>query len=336
MVRKVFVVLVLALCAQATAARGQEWARKMFKTTSHDFGSVAHGAKTEFRFKLTNLYVEDVHIADVRSSCGCTTAGKGPDLLKTYEDGYILATFNTKNHQGHKSATLTVTIDKPFAAEVQLQVSGFIRTDVELDPSGVQFGTVEAGSAADQTLTVTARTGREWHISAIRSSSQFIEAEAVETSRQLGDVKYEMRVRLLPGMPGGYFRERLIVVAGDSVTTEFPVEVEGRVQAPLTATSLLFMGVVKPSTTTHKPLIVQGKQPFRITAIRCDDDCFTCECPQTAARLHKLQVTFKAPAAPGKRKAKLHITTDLKAEATLDVPIAVNVVAPEPADAAAE
>lgn len=334
MVRKVFVVLVLL--GQVSAARGQEWARKMFETTSHDFGSVAHGAKAEFRFKLSNIYVEDVHISNVRSSCGCTTATKGPDLLKTYDDGYILATFNTKNHQGQKSATLTVTLDKPFPAEVQLQVSGFIRSDVELEPGGIQFGTVDAGSSADQMLRITARTGRDWQITAIRNSSEFIEAEAVETGRQLGDVKYEMRVRLLPGMPSGYFKERLIVVAGDSSLTEFPVEVEGRVMAPLSATSLLFMGVVKPSTATRKPLVIQGKRPFRITAIHCDDECFTCECPETAERLHKLQVTFTAPDKPGKRKSKLHITTDLQSEPTLDVPVAANVVAPDPSATAAE
>lgn len=334
MVRKVFVVLVLL--GQVSAARGQEWARKMFETTSHDFGSVAHGAKAEFRFKLSNIYVEDVHISDVRSSCGCTTPTKGPDLLKTYDAGYILATFNTKNHQGQKSATLTVTLDKPFPAEVQLQVSGFIRSDVELEPGGIQFGSIDAGLSAEQMLKVTARTGRDWQIKAIRSSSEFIEAEAVETSRQVGDVRYDMRVRLLPGMPSGYFKERLVVVAGDSTATEFPVEVEGRIQAPLSATSLLFMGIVKPEAKTRKPLVIQGKQPFRITAIKCDDDCFTCECPETAERLHKLLVTFTAPDKPGKRKAKLHISTDLESEPTLDVPVAANVVAPEPADAAAE
>lgn len=334
MLRKLIVVFFVV--TTGATARGQEWARKMFATTSHDFGAVAHGAKAEFRFKLTNIYVEDVHIADVRSSCGCTTPVVGIKQLKTYDEGYVLATFNTKNHQGQKSATLTVTIDKPFPAEVQLQVSGFIRSDVELDPGGIQFGTVDAGSPSQQTLKITARTGRDWRITAIRSSSEFVEAEAVETGRQLGDVRYEMQVRLLPGAPSGYLKERLVIVAGESTTTEFPIEVEGRVLAPLTATSLLFMGVVKPSSTTRKPLVIQGKQPFRITNVECDNECFTCDCPEKAERRHILHVTFAAPDTPGKRKAKLRIKTDLETEPSLEVPVAVNVVAPEPSDEAAE
>ena len=46
--------------------RAQEWAEKMFAVRSYDFGSIARGAKAEYAFELTNLYLEDVHIADVR------------------------------------------------------------------------------------------------------------------------------------------------------------------------------------------------------------------------------------------------------------------------------
>ena len=51
----------------------QDWARKLFVTTEHDFGSVARGAKAEYRFIVTNNLQGDVHIASVRSSCGCTS-----------------------------------------------------------------------------------------------------------------------------------------------------------------------------------------------------------------------------------------------------------------------
>src|SRR5262245_10828194 len=61
------------LLAFATLAGAKEWAQKMFPTTSHDFGHVARGSKAEFAFEIQNLYEEDVHIADVKTSCGCTT-----------------------------------------------------------------------------------------------------------------------------------------------------------------------------------------------------------------------------------------------------------------------
>lgn len=328
------------LWATGSAALGQEWARKMFEATSHDFGLVARGAKAEFRFKLTNLYLEDAHISDVRSSCGCTTPtiianGDDHKLLKTYEEGYIVATFNTRNHLGQKSATVTVTFDKPFPAEVQLQVSGFIRSDVELEPGAIQFGTIDAGSGAEKLLKITARTGREWQITEIRSSSEFVEAEAMETGRQVGQVTYDMKVKLLPGAPTGYLKERLVVVATDSKSTEIPIEVDGRVLSALTVSpSSLFLGTVKPGATARKQLVVNAKQEFRIVGMECDGEGFEFQAPQAAATRHKISVAYRAGDKPGKISCKIRIATDLGGETVTDLPATVYVVAPD--DAVAE
>lgn len=331
---RIVIVSLALLSATGPAARAQEWARKMFEETSHDFGAVARGAKAEYRFKLANIYLEDVHISGVRSSCGCTTPTITQEHLKTYDEGYIVATFNTRNHLGQKSATITVTLDKPFPAEVQLQVAGFIRSDVELEPGGVQFGSLDADTPAEQTLLITARTGRDWQITEIRSSSEFVEAEATETGRQLGQVTYEMKVRLLSGAPVGYLKERLLVAASDSKSMEFPIEVEGRILSRLTASpSKLFMGALKPGTKLRKPLVIQGKQPFRITDIECDDESFKFEYPKTSDRRHIVYVKMSAPRSPGERNAKIRVTTDLEGDASTEVPAYARIVEPEAEDA---
>ena len=63
MLRKSSITLLLAILA-ASPCFGQEWARKMFKDTDYDFGTVARGAKAEHRFVFENIYMEDVHIAN--------------------------------------------------------------------------------------------------------------------------------------------------------------------------------------------------------------------------------------------------------------------------------
>ena len=80
-----------------------------------------------------------VHISGVRASCGCTTPSISKDTLKTWETGAIIAKFNTDSFLGKKSATLTVTIDKPFYAEVQLNVAGYIRSDIVFNPGAVRL-----------------------------------------------------------------------------------------------------------------------------------------------------------------------------------------------------
>ena len=69
--RTLFTLSVMVLLV--TPAAAQSWAEKMFETKSHDFGTIARGAKAEYEFVLKNIYVKDVHISNVRVSCGCTT-----------------------------------------------------------------------------------------------------------------------------------------------------------------------------------------------------------------------------------------------------------------------
>ena len=140
-----FGLLFLGLAAPAGA---QEWANKMFETRSHDFGSVARYAKVQYEFIYTNTFLEDVHIADAQPSCHCTDVQIKNPLVKTYEKGSIVATFNTNAFLGVHAATITVNIDRPFPAIVQLQVNGVIRDDVSVSPAEVVLGDVDLGTSA--------------------------------------------------------------------------------------------------------------------------------------------------------------------------------------------
>lgn len=165
-------VLMLALLASTQPSSAQEWAKKMFTTTSHNFGSVARGAKAEFSFEFENLYEEDLHVASVRSSCGCTTPTITKRDLKTFEKSQVVATYNTRSFLGQKGATITVVIDKPYYAEVQLSIEGYIRSDVVFDPGEVNFGEVEQFNASEKTLTVSYAGRTDWRITDVRSAQR--------------------------------------------------------------------------------------------------------------------------------------------------------------------
>src|SRR5687767_1539020 len=161
--------------AGAPAAHAKEWARKMFKVTSHDFGHVAHGAKAEVAFEIQNLYEEEVHIADVRTSCGCTTPTVTKPTLKTWEKGSIIATFNTRSYLGQRNSTLTVVIDKPFYAEVPLTIAGYVHSDVDVQPGAVALGDVSLGAKAEQQVTITYHGKSPWQITDVRSANAHFE-----------------------------------------------------------------------------------------------------------------------------------------------------------------
>ena len=293
-------------------SHGQEWARKMFSETSHDFGTVARGAKVEHRFKIKNLYVEDIHIVGVRTSCGCTTPSLTKNVLKTWETGEVVARFNTPTFQGYRSATLTVTIDKPMYAEVQLHVSGNIRTDIVVHPGFVDLGSVDLGQSVEKKVAVLHAGRPDWRIVDVRSANDNFEVEILQTKRSGSDVAYDLLVRLKESAPAGYIKEQLMLVTNDQRVPQFPVDVEGRVVPALTVSpASLALGTVTPGKKVSKNLVIRGKSPFKITNIHCQDPQFTFKLPDVAREIHLVPVTFTAGNNPGRILEKIRIETDL-------------------------
>jgi hypothetical protein len=311
--RRVLALVLPWILAWGTEAAAQDWAKKMFEAHSHDFGMVARGSKQEYSFVLTNSYKEDVHISDVRSSCGCTTPRVTKDRIKTHEQSAIALAYNTRSFLGAKSATVTVTFDEPYYAEVQLTVNGYIRSDVVFNPGAVEFGSVDAGQTASTKVSISYAGRDDWEITDVRSANESFEVELQETLRSGGRVNYEMVVRLKPDAPPGFIHDQLLIVTNDSGASNVSLPVEGQIVSAITVSpAALFLGVLKPGESVKKRLVVRGSKPFRILSVKCADASFTFEKPEADSKsLHFVPVEFKASDEAGQIEKKIEIETDL-------------------------
>ncbi len=303
----------MAICP--SLAEAQEWPKRMVEKLDHDFGTVARGSDTVFKFAITNKFVEDIHIASVRSSCGCTSASIENNLIKTYDTGYIVAKFNTRTFTGLHSATLTVTIDRPYRAQLQLRVHGNIRGDVVFEPGAVNFDTVDQGTPRTKKITVTYAGRSGWKIQDVvtsNESSDYYEVELAETRRVGGLVKYDLMVRLKESAPAGYIHDQLILVTSDRSNLRIPLGIEGRVVPEISvAPENLVLGEIAQGTEVPKKLIVRGKKDFKITKVECDEDCFQFDYAPEASKTHIVSVQFNAEAGTGRLKKAIRVHTDL-------------------------
>ncbi len=321
--------LVLALTS-SSAVFAQDWGRKIFDETSHDFGRVARGSKSEFSFKIHNPFKETVHISDVRSSCGCTTPRIVKDTLATYEESAIIATFNTRTFLGQRHATLTVVIDKPLYTEVQLEISGYIRRDIVIHPGEVALGKVDQGAATEKRISISYAGRNDWAITDVKSGSSYLQTQLIETQRSTGLVSYDLVVKLTPDAPSGPFNEQLMLLTNDQRSPEVPLDVEGEVVADLTVSPpSLLMGVLAPGQKSTKQLVIKAKQPFRITGVECDETCFEIHVPDTSKPMHVLPITFVAGSKPGKVSHKIRLRTDLGQDIVAEFSAFAQVVVPE-------
>lgn len=308
--------LVLSLilgCLSLSPASAQEWAEKMFNKREHDFGTVARGSDTVYKFEVTNIYKQPMTISGVRSSCGCTSPTVENSTIKTYEKAYIVAKFNTRTFVGMHGATLTVTFAPPYSAEVQVRVHGNIRSDVVFAPGSVVFGDIDEGSIREQTVTVTYAGRENWSIVDVTNDNDYFEVELNERSRGMGKVSYGLLVRLKDNVPAGYLKDQLTVVTNDqrAESQRIPLFVEGRILPEISVTpESLVLGDVPAGEPITRKIVVRGKRPFRILDVNCGDDCFQFKTDEESKELHLVELTYVPQEQSGEVKVPVQITTD--------------------------
>lgn len=311
MIRNTMLVAALALTSLVNGADGKEWATKMFKTTNHEFGHCARGGKTEFLFEMENCYEEDVHIAEVRTSCGCTTPTILKPTLKTWEKGGVLAVFNTHSFLGARKAEITVVIDKPFHAEVQLKVAGYIHSDVDFQPSSVAFGDLDQGAVAERKVAITFHNRRALEVTDVRGMNTSLEVMLGDAQRKPDRVTFEMTVRLNPDAPAGSLQDSLVLVTNDPKLPTVPIMVTGNVLPPLSVSPQPLFFSTPAGQSIKKQMVVRAKTPFKITAIECDDDAFQFTTSDQSKTVHLVPVTFTAGEMGGDLEREISIVTDL-------------------------
>ena len=294
-------IVTLFLVISAPHLFAQKWAEDMFKVRNYNFGNVSRNAKTEYDFEIYNRYVEDIHIRSVSSSCSCTTVSVDKSTLKTYETAKIKAHFNTDRFLGDRSATLTVVIDKPFYATVQLHVKGNIRSDITFQPGEVNFGSVSFGQAAEKQVEFTYQGRSNWRVTELKSTNPSVSAELTEISRNYGQVKYRLKVNLSPEASAGYLNDRIILLSNESYNRDIQIMVQGVVKQGITVNpSRLFVGNLEPGQVVTKRIVLRADTPFGIKKVICPNDqySFNFQPVMDAAQsrnIHIITVSYKAP-----------------------------------------
>lgn len=134
-----------------------------FETSTYDFGQIEEGTVAEHEFVFINHGDQPLIISSVKASCGCTTPGWTKEPVMPGKEGYIKASYNSKNRPGgfHKSITITSnaspptkvvyikgvtvksTILKPMFSKEELENA----PKVEILEQHLQLGKIQIGSS---------------------------------------------------------------------------------------------------------------------------------------------------------------------------------------------
>jgi len=281
MARICFAFIAIATFWQAATGQSPEtdWLQHVIpaKERSFDFQTVAKGGTPEHRFVLKNPLQEPLHIANVTSSCTCTTVDFDTEksILQTYEEFVITVRLRGDMFEGQRNATLTVVIDEPNRAEIQLNIRGVIRTNLKVSPNFIDFGNVESENKPSRTLTVTyTGSNSQWRIVDTRCDNEFIRTDIIHDSSDIGQKVFKVNVSLDPSTPHGRIDSRLFLITNEAAgRREIPILIRATVGTVMSVSPpTLFLGSLPPGEPSPKKFaIVSGTKPFCITKIECDN-----------------------------------------------------------------
>jgi len=292
----------------------------MFHKTNHDFGTVARSAKTEVRFEFDNPYAQPLHIRGVRASCGCTTPIVETETVPPGGRGSILARFNTATYTGARSATLTVSIDRPTFTEIQLHVKGYIRSDMVTNPGEVSFGTIREGKDSSASIDIDYAGRSDWKLLEVTAQDSFLAAKLEEVSRSAGRAKYKLVVELNGSAPAGMLQTEVMLRTNDRNLTRVPIKVNATVQADVVVSpQMMALGEIKPGDSIRQVVVVRGFQPFNIININSQEFDIKFEPSSEAKPLHTLPLTLSPRNGTGEVKGKIFVTTDLPGDQVVEV-----------------
>ncbi len=297
----------------------QEWVNAIFPERNHEFGTVAKGSKLRYSFKVVNVTDKELHISGYKTKCGCTDVKIGADTVPPGTQTTIEATLDTTNFSGPKPSGLTLVIDRPSPAEVELNMNCFIRADVTLQPGQFDFGTVKRTDGPSQTLALQYIGGNtDFRITGSQHHSPRLKVKITEESRANGQAAYKIVANFEPTATLGFYKDQITLKTNDPASPEIPIFVTGQVQGLLSASpSVMNLGQVAKGASVQKTVILKADKPFAVKETKAAKGTVTTETPASTPGdqpIRTLKITYKAPDKPGPDHAVLEITSDIPDE----------------------
>jgi hypothetical protein len=323
------VLAAMAMVVPQTAGAG-DWTDVVFPERTHEFGTVARGSKVRHSFKLINSTAQEIHIASWKTKCGCTDVKVGARDIPPGTQTVIEAVIDTTNFKDYKASGLTLFLDRPTPASVDLNITCFIRTDVTLNPGQVDFGVVNRSKGAELELALTySGSLPNWKVMEMRTVSDHVVARLKETGRSAGgQVNYTLTATLKPSAPVGIFKDEITLTTNAPNTPSIPVSVSAMVQSNvIVSPSVINFGTVKAGQTIQKTVLVRSAQSFQLTEIKPGQpDLSAPDAGADSKGLHSVVLTFKAPGRPGPYNTTVEFETDLKDEPPARLTAFANIV----------
>jgi len=298
-----------------------------------DLGRILQGDKGTATFVLENLGQSQVHIATVRTSCGCTIPGQLRPDEKTMEPGEklaIKAVFDSQGRIGMQRKTVTVTSDDPIEPRLQLILRAEVVSLMEVLVDGrkirnISLNKVSAGESIKVSLGVLpTEPGKKLEITSVTIQSEALTYQidpltkddrvgqritlAVHADAQPGKVSTAIRIN---ARVGGTYVDDTLRINGEIVGELSFTPKQIKQTTPMTMGSKL----------KSVRVLSEKREPFEILSTSAGDNLDVVVTKERDGLAYTITPTIRSSATPGPFGTYLVIRTSSVAQPVVSIPV---------------
>ncbi len=252
-----------------------------FEAAEKNFGTADEGETVQIEFPFINTSDRTITISNIKASCGCTTPELAKKVFAPGEGETIHAAFNTKGRTGNQAKTITITTDDPASPTYRISFQGEVVSKVYLDEKLVNFGTVDQGEEATQTIHVVDMSGADISVKNVTSSAGGLKIEVGEAAEHT-DAATGRTGRAIPvtvtvpaDYPQGPLATTVAIQTDYTDRPSFIATVRGIVRGEVTVQpAQVYFGFVQPETEVKRnfSLSVVANKTFELKSYSIDAD----------------------------------------------------------------
>lgn len=268
----------------------------VFDTPVHDYGRVMSGPNVAHDFWFTNPGTDVLRVTNVRTSCGCTTAGAWDREIPPGESGRIPIQISTAKVSGKFSKTITVDTNVKESPQVMLRIEGEVWRPVEVTPPHLSFGRLTANATQPMTAeaTIVNNMTEPLEIKGVTSQNPAFRAEAIpiETGK-----RYKLVVTANPPFATGNLTSQIKIQTNIASSPEVLVVASAYVPEPVQLMPAILNIPTQAPNPYEKQVYVRNNsgQPIEIRNIKCPDSRLEVSvAPRPPEQDHVLTVKFPA------------------------------------------
>lgn len=277
-----------------------------FAETKRDFGMVPRGTQLEHQFRWSNRTEQALRLANVRTSCGCTTATADRLDWPPGSSGSITVALDTSKFTGAKAYSVYLDFDRPKRQEGELTVRAVSREDLVVEPVTIELDPTQD---APVTIRIEHAGPAAWEITGVDNDLDWLKVAVKKVRADASGVAYELTAQRT--REAGSTNSELWIKTNDASAPRFRIPVVVASSTAITVSpAALNMGAMSSGTPESRRVIVRAAKPFSIRSIDGSDALIRVEFDAGQKSIHMLTVKVTPQAASGRVDRRLTIHTD--------------------------